>query len=90
MSNEMKFADRIVMVSGAVSGIGKAAAQHQAWLGRGRIKPPGWACLIGGGAQLGLITQSYTLRKITMEKGPESIYSLGFGPARSGLPPSAR
>jgi hypothetical protein len=26
MSNEMKFADRIVMVSGAVSGIGKAAA----------------------------------------------------------------
>jgi 3-oxoacyl-[acyl-carrier protein] reductase len=26
MSNEMKFAERIVMVSGAASGIGKAAA----------------------------------------------------------------
>ncbi|HEX3205938.1 MAG TPA: SDR family NAD(P)-dependent oxidoreductase, partial [Propionibacteriaceae bacterium] len=26
MSNEMKFADRVVMVSGAASGIGKAAA----------------------------------------------------------------
>ena len=26
MSNEMRFADRVVMVSGAASGIGKAAA----------------------------------------------------------------
>jgi hypothetical protein len=81
MSNEMKFADRIVMVSGAVSGIGKAAAQHQAWLGRGRIKPPGWACLIGGGAQLGLITQSYTLRtKITMAEGAGVHLLSGFRP----------